>query len=282
MLCFGESFTFGSEVRDGAEWPALLEGLLENTEVLNFGVPAYGQDQALLRFRRTGTLGAEVVFLGIMLENIGRNVNRYRNRYALFALMPLVKPRFVLESGKLELVPIPYGTQAEMFAAALAGRVPQDTVQHEYWSDDRPLIPGSTLAAMQITSGALLRRQRVTRLWTDVAGEPFRVTVALLEAFHTEALAAGAEQAPILIFPSRSQLDHRARDETPVWTTLLSELDRRGVSYIDLSEVLVEHHRSRTGPGGPELYLHTHFSPFANARIAEYLAEHVAAVPEAR
>lgn len=49
--CFGDSFTYGDEVRDGYDYPALLARLFRergfaNVEVLNFGMSGYGFHQA--------------------------------------------------------------------------------------------------------------------------------------------------------------------------------------------------------------------------------------------
>lgn len=51
MSTFGDSYTFGSEVAEHQTFQSKLAGILQ-ADVFNFGVGAYGTDQALLRFRR--------------------------------------------------------------------------------------------------------------------------------------------------------------------------------------------------------------------------------------
>src|SRR5262249_17103405 len=54
IVTVGDSFTHCDDVKNGDTWEAALEGLRNDLEVLNFGVPAFGTDQALLRYRRDG------------------------------------------------------------------------------------------------------------------------------------------------------------------------------------------------------------------------------------
>jgi hypothetical protein len=132
LACFGDSFTFGDEVKDAWTFEALLEALDPRVQALNFGVPAYGTDQALLRFRREGLHGARVAVLGLLLENIGRNVNRYRALWTPRTETPLAKPRFVLVAGRLELVPVPFAAPHELADAVRDGTVLERLAEHEY------------------------------------------------------------------------------------------------------------------------------------------------------
>lgn len=42
IAAYGDSFTHGDEVAGKHAWPFLLESMLGDAEVLNYGVPAYG------------------------------------------------------------------------------------------------------------------------------------------------------------------------------------------------------------------------------------------------
>lgn len=101
IVAVGDSYTFGQCVEDDETWPAVLERVLPDSEVLNLGVMGYGQDQALLRMRRDGLPYApDVVVFGFHPSNVRRNVLSFRD-YA--------KPRFRLTDQGLELenVPVP-------------------------------------------------------------------------------------------------------------------------------------------------------------------------------
>ena len=54
IAAFGDSFVHGDEVTTEQAWPAQLEGLDSDLEVLNYGVTGYGIDQAMLRYEREG------------------------------------------------------------------------------------------------------------------------------------------------------------------------------------------------------------------------------------
>ena len=51
VALYGNSFTYGEEVGDADAWGNVLSGML-GCRVANYGVGAYGTDQALLRFLR--------------------------------------------------------------------------------------------------------------------------------------------------------------------------------------------------------------------------------------
>jgi GDSL-like lipase/acylhydrolase family protein len=109
---FGDSFTYGEGVAPAEAYPNLLAQEL-GCRVNNFGMGGYGTDQALLRYRRLADAAGRFVVLGHYAEDIVRNVNQLRDlnaggRYGL-------KPRFVLEDGKLRLVPLPI-LDADAFA----------------------------------------------------------------------------------------------------------------------------------------------------------------------
>ena len=267
ILCFGESFTFGSEVRDGEDWPALLRALEPSWNVRNYGVGAWGTDQALLRFREIAPeRRPDVVVLGFLVENVGRNVNRYRQLYQAKDAGVLVKPRFRLEGDALVLVPVPYATELEVWEAALDGSLREALGADEWWVGDDPLLPFSSLSRIWSARRAFARR-RPWNMWSHTDEEPVQLSLALLEAFHREALALGARAAPILVFQSEPEHDHvRAHGDRPFWTVLHDELDRRGIPYLDTYPTM----EARLRVGEPT-YLRTHHSPEANRAIAELL-----------
>ena len=275
ILTFGDSFTFCDEVKAEASYQAQLEGLDPALEVLNFGVSGYGTDQAWLRYQRLGRgLGAEVVCLGLMLENIGRNVNRYRPLWATFTGVCVTKPRFVLAAdGALVLVPQPYSSREELHAAIADGSVLARVAEHEYWLS-RPYVPTGELSALvRLACGFLAYRERSpARLWRAPESEPFRVTLALLEGFHRQALADGVRLAPVLLFPSKEDLRDYALSSRPYWNALFDELARRGIPYVDLIAPLVERVRELgEDPWTKSLYMGGHLSRAGNAIVAREL-----------
>lgn len=112
IAAFGDSFTFGDEVGPDETWEAALERALAErgvaAEVLNFGVNAYGVDQAYLRWRRDGRrFRPDVVLLGFQPENVLRDLNVFRPLYFAGTEVPLSKPRFVVQGDALEVKNVP-------------------------------------------------------------------------------------------------------------------------------------------------------------------------------
>lgn len=111
IALFGDSFTAGDDVSDEEAWGYLLERKLKEagirTEVLNFGVGAYGMDQAYLRWREQGKrFESDIVIFGLQPENLKRNVNVFRQ--LLHPSGPAFsKPRFALIDDELHLLNAP-------------------------------------------------------------------------------------------------------------------------------------------------------------------------------
>ena len=105
MLVFGDSFTAGDGVRNEHRYTDLLESLVRDIEVFNFGLPGSGTDQQHLIFETFAQdLEADLIILGVLVENIRRNVSRYRpylddsGETVLYA-----KPYYTLDCDGLKL-----------------------------------------------------------------------------------------------------------------------------------------------------------------------------------
>lgn len=270
LVSFGDSFTWCDEVGDDQTWQVQLEREDARVEALNFGVPGYGTDQALLRFRRQGRRAADIVLIGIMLENIGRNVNRYRPLWYPRSRAASAKPRFVLDGDALRLLPYPFETRTELCAAVLDGSVLERVREHEYWLD-RPRA--GVLGRLALGRLGLLVRSKLARqparLWSE-AGEPRRVTLALLRQFHAEALASGASEALVLVFPREGDLEQLERDGAAYWQAAFDELRADGVQVLDLAEPLAA---ARSARPGERLYGGGHLNAAGNAIVAQELYE---------
>lgn len=276
VAAFGDSFTFCQEVPDDATWEARLDELRDDLEVLNLGVPGYGTDQALLRARRElPDLGADVVVVGLLLENAGRNVNRYRPLWYPEADTAAVKPRFVLEDDELRLVPSPYRTREALIDAVESGAVLDDVAEHEAWAG--PGLPRwlawSGIARILAGRRAYAARA-LPRVWADPDGEPHRVTVALLEAFRELADTTGAERFLVLVFPIREDFDRALSGGPRYWEGLHADLERRGLDALDVAALLTGAVEGE-GVAPDELFAGSHLSPRANERVARALSERI-------
>ncbi len=109
IAAYGDSFTYCETVDMSDCWTRQLEDLLPNSEALNFGVPAYGPDQAWLRYQRGGAAWHPcAVLIGYLTENVNRAINRFRPfYYPAPDTFPLAKPRYIIEGNHLELLTSP-------------------------------------------------------------------------------------------------------------------------------------------------------------------------------
>lgn len=207
LLVIGDSFSFGHGVEATEAWPALLEGLLSESEVVNLSVTGYGTDQQVLRLEKRGlAYKPDVVLLGLFEGNVFRNVKRQQMGYP--------KPQFVLRGGQLELtgVPLPELADGERYEDAM---------------------PFSRLWAFAGERGVELFRHLGY-------GESWPLTGAILDRFAADCRRIGAEPRVVLIPKDRAV-------DTPGWRgaihrrTLrqIDELSRgRGIATLDLTSPL--------------------------------------------
>jgi hypothetical protein len=251
-------------------WPAQLEGLRPGLEVLNFGVGAYGVDQALLRYLRDGIrFRPHVIVIGFMTENIHRHVNRFRPFYAPLPYSPWTKPRFALDGEGLALVPNPlpkrsdYRTLLRDEQATFARLGGGDYYWERIW---RPVslgfLPSVRLAHFLAASWSDTRTLVGGRY--NPRSEAFEVTARLLEAMSDAALEAGSLPF-IAIFPQRSDLETVWKGKPRPHQALLDRLAARGLAHLDLTDCF-----ERT-PGPVSFMPGDHYAPATNRRVARCL-----------
>ncbi len=278
VATFGDSFTFGGDVADRDAYPEVLARLNAGLEVENFGVPAYGLDQAFLRYQRESRpTHPEIVVIGFMSENIFRDVSVFRPYYQPLSQVPFAKPRYLPGlPGQPELTlvenPLP---RLEDYRRLLAH--PAETLaqlgRHDAFYRTRlragPFDRSATVRLVKLAGEQLLPGDGIVRRgYYDTDGEAFRVTAGLFTAFYEMALCDGA-QAVILIFPERGDLDRWRSTHTKRYAPLLEFLAAKRYRVVDAMNALDaggnEHPLDDLIPG--------HFSPLANRLVAEYLLE---------
>jgi hypothetical protein len=274
IATFGDSFTHCDEVANADCWDRALEAKLAAdgipAEVLNFGMSAYGMDQAFLRWRLQGrAYQPDIVLFGFSPVDIPRNINILRGVLHPMTGMPLSKPRFILEDGKLVLVNSPTVPPDEM----------PDFVRHfrdhplaRYEGHSADVSSRSWWAWSRLLS--LLRSRLVdpqrNRLLT--AADASRMTLAIVRAFGAEVEADGGTFV-IAHLMSRSHVEQILRGRRPGYMQLLDQL---GEEYpvLDAAQAfrsVQDHHFERGG----------HYSPRANRLVGESLAAQLEACIEA-
>jgi len=276
IAAYGDSYTYCEEVDVDDCWTAQLEELLPEGEVLNFGVSAYGPDQAWLRYQRDGaTWRPCTVLIGVLTENINRVVNRFRPFYTTLGLAG-AKPRYVLEGERLVLLPSP-------------ARKPDD-LKDPVWVEanlgprDAWYVPGMFVAGpldrlelVRLTRSAIWRGSRDERMawsqdWAERAyrpgTEPFEVLAAVLVHFAEEVRADGATPV-VLVFPRQADISLARDSGRKPYTALLDTLAGHGIPTIDLTDAFVEENRHSR----PNDLVGNHYRPLGNAVVAGTLAE---------
>lgn len=284
IAAFGCSFTHADEVEDADAWCARLDELRADVEVQNFGVGAYGIDQAYLRYRRVAAaIDVDEVWLGFMPRAALRVISMYRPALAHEDRSVALKPRFQIdERGELTLIPLPVTSQRELgellcatddaFSRAIAQH---DAFVQAWPSAYEPL--GDRLWHRSFASRLLVTKlEGRARPHDDVLRDPtsegFRVLRAVVAMFRADVEARG-DRFRLLILPDRPSLDAfkaaRAGGPAPAYVTFVEALESDGVDVVDVTEALAAADVPGAGlfaPGG-------HWSPAGNRVVAERLAQ---------
>ena len=249
ILAYGDSFTYCGENDIDDCWTRKLEKL-PRTEVLNFGGPGYGTDQAWLRYQRGGASWRPcAVTIGVMLENINRVVNRFRPfYYAGIGTIPLPKPRFLLNGDQLDLLPNPARTVDPLYDPIW---IETNLGPHDSWYFPGTFVgnPFDWLDLVRVTRTALYRRDRTegedwTPAWArrmyQPGNEGFEVLIRIISGFVDQARRDGATPV-VLIFPTAGEIEGERDGAERPYLALPNALRERGIVAIDL-----------TGPLGAE------------------------------
>ncbi len=206
ILVAGDSFAWGYGVEQDQAFSERMEASLSGVEVINAGVPGFSTDQELLWLREEGVkYRPDLVVL--LLAGNDEEMNRRRVAFLVYP-----KPYFTLSADRrLELrnVPVPRPPAARRLAYLACTR--------------------SALAQFVTDrSTRVLRRLRDRGGRRAPGGEPFALTVALIDEIRRVAEGAGA-RFMIAATGAYWPLETSARFEQ-----LTAALTRRGVELIDV------------------------------------------------
>lgn len=111
ILVFGDSFTAGDGVSNKFRFTDVLQTMLPNTEIYNFGLPGSGTDQQYLIYQEYAyNFKCDLVIIVVLVENIRRVMSKYRYFYnEANEKLIYQKPYFELLNHTLVLknVPVP-------------------------------------------------------------------------------------------------------------------------------------------------------------------------------
>lgn len=248
IALFGGSYTLGTF--DTGWWRVLERELNASgikAEVLNFGVSAYGMDQAFLRWRRDGrTWKPHVVVFGWVAGNCYDNVNLVRMLQHPDTEVPFTKPRFVLKGDTIELINSPTPSPSEI-PALMRNLAAWPPIAHDHFYD-----PGDFQMTWWRMSrlGALIEASVLARSHRNnpealyrLDSEPSQLALAIVRQFQKEAEAAGSTflvaRLPHFIDLQQKRATGRFPDED-----LFDEL-RKSVRTIQPENAMLERCGSR-------------------------------------
>lgn len=279
VAAFGDSFVYGNETLWTESWPALMEHADPALEVLNYGVGAYGVDQAYIRFLREGrSFAPSIVLICFTTDDLRRLVNVYR-RFISVIELPLFKPRFELtESNQLRLLPSPIRSIEDYRGLLDDPRRVRALGASDQWYErlvyENPAYDWS--AIVRLLSATWIRiANRYFRHDRTFAGgvfnpesAAFRLQVAVFQAFRDSVAAAGYR--PIIVFlPDRASVAARDAGGPALYTPLADRLTALHIPFLDAGDGFAQHPTSGLikdwfMPGG-------HYSRDGNLVVARWL-----------
>ncbi len=277
VLVFGDSFAAGSRVPQEAAWPAVLEAAHPELEVVSLGVDGYGAGQSLLRYRVIGgRVAHQVVVLTLSPRaDFWRDVNTLRALAGWRSYT--VMPRFVLEDGRLRLVPSPYDPPAAIYADNRAG--PSPRLHDHLRRYDRFYVPWMYREPHGLVARSLLLRLALARWHTvlvrrehaaalDPDGEAVVVTARIAATMRHEAAARGARFL-LVVIPGERDLGwlRRSAPARAQWRATVAALRSAAQPCLDLADELLAAPSDQLDRGADG----THHGPRANRIIAAAL-----------
>lgn len=280
---FGDSFMVGADVEVEKTWQALIEREDPSLEVMNFGVSGYGTDQAVLRYLTEGRAFApDVVILSTITENALRCQTTFRPFYLPSTGLPMTKPRYRLEEGKLVLVPNPiqslegYQELLDHPETELPRIGRWDEFYHQYEPSTTPLIDNfPSVRAVRFWLQGWRRwwagwsdRSRNVTDWYAPGGGRSPLLSKIFDRFHDQAVADGA--VPVfLFFPIHFEYANGAVAGRMPYQMLVEFVHAKGYRSIDCADVFQPYLEDHPWS---DLYAHGakggHYSPRAHQLIA--------------
>jgi hypothetical protein len=256
----GDSFTFGQEVTYEDTWGHHLEKALGSEfQVLNFGVPGYGVDQAYLRYEKdVRRWNPEIIIFSFINHDLVRTMSVYSFIAFPKSVLPFSTPRFVLSDGTLERINVPPLAPEAIFSRESISDLPFLEYQSDYdhWQWEKSLSHLPYLARLFVS-----RFPRWSHQNPQVSEEALvTLNATILQNFVRTARQAQA--TPIVVYlPSGNELKSTTQGSlAPISKQVLEEAS---IGYTDLRPCLMDlDPADRLAPDA------THYSPQANAKIA--------------
>ena len=275
IATFGDSFTFGDEVGDNETWQYFLSIIL-NADVANYGVGGYGTDQAYLRFNKKIRQGLtpKIAVLSIYEDNYKRILNRFRPFFNPETGLKLgFKPRADVDRfGKLRILESPlkepvYDPQKliEIIEASREGDFWASFLPHSEFPFFLNLLRAAQIGLCNGYPSIPTCKSATQPTWNSLKIQSIMGAII----FEFVRICESNNIAPVILFVSLQK--------SPPYSMFVNKLRKeifaKDISVIDFSESpSFDASKIRVSPTAA-----THFSPYGNKLLAEYIAQQLSA-----
>lgn len=276
IAAFGDSFTHCANVSNQETWQVVMERTDPHIEALNFGVDAYGLDQAYLRYLKLGKkYQPDIVIIGFMPENLKRNVNTFRPFYFSSTNFPFAKPRFIVKDKALSLITIPmrksgdYENLLQRPRKVLSALGNNDHYYKNHYKstilDYSPFVRLVTILSFSVSERTMENPIIFDNIYNQNS-EAYLVTIRLIDAFYDAVIENGS--LPIIaILPANDDVSNFQKQGIKQYSPLLSYLRARNYNYVDLMDVL--------GNVDTNLVFDGHYSSYGNELVARHILSYI-------
>lgn len=250
----GDSMTFAEEVRYEESWGYHLSRMLgDEFQLLNYGVPSYGVDQAYLRYQKdVVSRKPTVVLFGVISHDLTRTMWVYPFLAVPHWDWPFSKPRFIVRDGALTTINVPALSPSEIFSHNSPSELPFLPYQSGYRRNEWEPGPFHFSYLVRLFSALY------TEPKADHSADTLSLNKSIIQAFIRSATESGS--LPILIyFPSKADFSHPSI--LPIGKQMLQEV---GLPFLDPTPCLLE-----LNPA--DRFLVDHYSPAGNIAVAKCL-----------
>ena len=236
--------------------PEDLLSNLTNCSVFNHGQGGYGSDQSYLKFlKKVEDLTikkGDFVILSHLTENILRNANRNRSLLYPNGIIPLFKPKFQINDGKLELIRIPHSLDSNTIDNLLTSRYPLKL----HIGEHPKFIPGKKFGSPALISYPytfnIVRAITSYRILPKIVGnqtyhpfyqeksESYQVTIQIIKQFHKKCEELGCFSV---------SLDLPVADDFGKYFTkkfnkfiLANDLKKAGINHVSIGQLQAKTH----------------------------------------
>jgi hypothetical protein len=276
LAAFGPSFTFGWDVSDAFVWTAIIEQTARDVELMNWGVGGYGTDQAYLRYLAEGAkYQPDIVTIGYEEDTLFRNVSRYRPFLQSDSAIPVTKPVYWMENGKLRLLENPYKSYEALHSTLLGSsqRFLDDVCSTDYFCQQAVYQPHSLdiFSSYRIlrTLAYEIQLRRNSEQGVNPGIDPRANSELLLQMFVNDVRRNHSLPVLILCPQSAATLAHYEKGVPPGYQHVVPTMAKMGVKMIDLAKVFVAAQQASQQPFEAFFAPGGHYSELGNQIVAD-------------